>query len=329
MPKPFDAIFLVAPLTNATTLCAFIDTMRAANRMCGHETFRYRIASVDGAAVAMSNGLMLPADFDTQRATIEPHVFILASYEPSPEIGRRFMAYLRRAAVSSSHLYGIDQGGLILAAAGLLDGYSATTHWEVLPAAADRFVDVDFKEALFLTDRNRTTCAGHTAAIDLALQIVEQQGGRTLALQVMQEIIYTQRRSATEVQRLRGTGATGAVPRRLEQAINLMSSHLDTQLSIFEIARNCGVGKRQLENWFVADIAVSPANYYRRLRLGQARQLLLYSSSSILEIAETCGFSSSAVFSRAFRAEFQTTPRSYRRDFVNTLKRPISGEVNI
>src|SRR5690606_15870404 len=119
----FDALFLVAPNTNMLTLTALIDGMRAANRLGNEEFFRYRIATVDGEPTMTSNGFLVPAQHTLAEAPTAGHIFVLASYEPAPGITRQFLRYLRKAARHGPTFYGIDQGSVILAQAGLLDGH--------------------------------------------------------------------------------------------------------------------------------------------------------------------------------------------------------------
>jgi AraC family carnitine catabolism transcriptional activator len=315
-------VFLVAANTNMLTLTSLIDGMRAANRLGDSECFRYSIATTDGQAAVASNGFIVPAQHALSDAPIAPHIFVLASYEPKPQVIRQFLRFVRKAAHRGATLYGIDQGSLILAEAGLLDGHRATTHWEVLPSLQDRHPNVSFAEELFVMDGKRVTCAGHSACLDLIVQIIADHHGPALASSVMQEMIYSRRRNGQERQRTL-TGPVDGADSPLGKAVAIMSNHLDAPLPIDRIAKLSRISRRRLESLFDLHMGCSPARHYMGLRLSLARELLLYSSMRMVEISSICGFASQANFARAFAREYGTAPTAYRRNFREMLDRPI------
>ena len=320
----FDALLAVAPNTNMLEVTALVDGMRAVNRMGNAEFFRFRIATSDGHAVTASNGFPIPAELSLADAPLADHVFVLSSYELKAAMAQRFQRYLRKVKRHKPRFYGIDQGSVVLAAAGLLDGHRATTHWEVLPSLLDRFPDVSFVEELYVVDRQVATCAGHTACIDLIVHITAEHFGAAIAASAMQEMIYGRLRNGYERQRLLIAGATEMPSPSLGKAVSLMSSNLDAPLSIARIAERCRISRRQLENLSNKYLGCSPAQHYMKLRLSLARELLLYSSILMIDISNACGFASQANFSRAFVNAYGTTPSRYRRNFSETLDRPIA-----
>lgn len=318
----FDALLIVTPGINMLTLTSLVDGMRAANRMSGARLFDWRIATVDGRAIEASNGFPVPADLALAAAPLSPNVFVLGSYEPPSAIARPIVRFLRRAARHGCSLAGIDQGTPILAAAGLLDGYRATTHWEVIPPLSERYPKVEFVEQIFVIDRDRVTCAGHTTCIDLLLHMMVTLHGRSLALAVAREMIHGRLRSGQERQRLLDPGLIGTSSRHLDRAIALMRDHLAEPVRIERIASMVGLSLRQLESQFRSRLKSTPLRYYLSLRLSLARELLLYSSMRIGEVSSACGFSSQAGFTRAFQREFGVTPTGYRQNFRRSLDRP-------
>lgn len=320
----FEALLVTAPNTNMMTITSLVDGMRAANRMSSAELFRYQVASWDGNTVEASNGFMIPADHAVAAAPVVDNIFVLASYEPDPEVGRLFITYLRKAKRHSATFYGIDQGSVLLAAAGLLDGRRATTHWEVLASLPDRFPNVMFVEELFVRDGARITCAGHTACVDLIANVIEDRYGTALASAAMQEMIYGRLRNGRERQRVLDDRLIGVSAPRLAKAVAIMKENIDTPLSVAQLAERSAISRRQLEAGFRKYLHCSPARYYSYLRLSLARQLLLYSELRIVDISSACGFISQANFSRAFHHEYGTSPSTYRRRFHDTLDRPIA-----
>lgn len=317
-----EFLLVVAPRTSMTGLALFIDCLRAVNRISGSELFRWTIATVEGRTVEASNGFPIPPNCSLAEAKPCSRVVVFASYEPSGEEEQLLAIFLRRAARFGSELIAIDQASVLFAKLGLLDGYRATSHWEVLPSLAERFPDVTFSADVFVCDRNRTTCAGHTACLDLALHLTESLFGKALAMGAASELIYDRMRSASQPQRELEPSLRVSLSAPVGRAIALMTANLAEPRSIAAIAAASGLSTRQLECHFQTYLKVSPQRYYLLLRLAHARKLLLYSSMRIGEVSMACGFSSQGSLTRAFNGEYAATPTAYRRRYLDSQDRP-------
>lgn len=317
-----EALFLVAPRTNLLELSAFIEGMRAANRMSGVDLFTWSIATIDGEGATASNGFIIPADKKISTVAGAEHLFVIASYEPPAAVTQEILRVVRKAERSGATLYGINLGSAIFAAAGLLEGRQATTHWEVLSSLAERYNKVRFVDSLFTTDGKIVTCAGVTASIDLILHIIEKNFSRDLAEAVAEEMVYTFIRSGEERQRISRIRQNKNLNREIAKAIALMKQSLSEPISIELIATRTATSTRQLEKKFRSLFGCGPAKYYLDLRLSRARELLLYTSMPVGEISAACGFMSQASFSRAFTRELCSAPSKYRRHFETSLARP-------
>lgn len=324
---PFAALLVVTADTSLLGLTSLVDGMRAANRVSGARLFAWRVASLDGRPVAASNGFPIPVDETLGAAPPPRHVFVLASYEQPPASARPLARYLRAAARRGCTLVGIDQGSLLLAAAGLLDGYRATSHWEAVPSLAERFPRVEFVEELFVVDRDRLTCAGHAACLDLILHLVEAEHGRALAVAAARELVHAPPRPGGRPQRCFERGDERGVSEPLRRAVAFMQANLAEPARSRQVAAAAGLSERQLDARFRAELRASPMRYYLRLRLALARKLLLYSSMRMSEIACACGFASQANFTRTFGKEFRVTPTGYRRNYLASQDRPYVFEV--
>lgn len=318
----YELLLIVTPQTSLTGLTLFIDGLRAVNRVSGAVLFKWQIATLNGEPVAASNGLPIVADCAIYDAPTLPHVAVFASYELSEVKVQPLASFIRRAARHGSKLLGIDQGAVFLAQLGLLNGFRATAHWEVIPSLTERFPKVSFVDELFVRDRNRLTCAGHTACLDFALDIAEQAHGKALALAAASELIYDRIRPGTQSQRMFETSSKSVMSGPLARATGLMAEHIGDPLPIRRIAVSAGISMRQLECHFQTYLKVSPQRYCLLLRLSHARKLLLYSSMKIGAISAACGFASQGSFTRAFSTEFHVTPTSYRRRFLDSQDRP-------
>jgi transcriptional regulator GlxA family with amidase domain len=227
------------------------------------------------------------------------------------------LKWLRAQASRVRRLGSICTGALVLGAAGLLAGRAATTHW----AYCDRLsrqcptarVDAD---ALYLRDGNVYTSAGVTAGMDMALGMVEEDWGRTVALAVAQELVMFFRRPGGQSQFSRLLQAQQADDSlgRLEVWV---LEHLDERgLSVERLADRAGLSARHFARRFHDRFGTTPAAYVRRARVERARKRLEDGATRMKQVARQCGFPDEQAMSRAFRDALGITPFEYRRRFV-------------
>jgi len=284
--------------------------LRVANRF-GGALYSWRILSLDGNPVQASNGMSLIADATLETATNQ-RLVICASFEPQRQYGPRVRNLLRRLARNVADLGAMDTGSFFLAWSGLLDGYRATTHWESLDSFREEFPRIEVTQHLFEMDRNRFTCAGGTAALDMMLHIIRLEHGQDLAAAISEQFIHAPIRGAEEAQRMTPPAREGVTHPQLARALTLMESRLEDPAPIAEIAEAAELSARQLERLFRTRFKRSPARYYLDLRLQRAKALLQYSELSVTDIAIACGFSALAHFSRSYRAWSGKAPSEER-----------------
>ena len=165
---------------------------------------------------------------------------------------------------------------------------------------------------MFEVDRNRFTCSGGTAALDMMLNMISQQHGHELAASVSEQFIHERIRDRHDHQRMALTARLGVRHPKLIQVIQLMEQNLEEPLSRQELAEAAGLSSRQMERLFAKYLHRSPARYYVELRLNRARLLLLQTNMSVIDIALACGFVSASHFSKCYRDFFGKTPRRER-----------------
>lgn len=213
-------------------------------------------------------------------------------------------------------LGGIDTGSVVLAEAGLLQGYRATLHWEAIEAFKESYPQLDVTQELFEIDRRRITCAGGTASIDLMLDLIGQAHGADLAIQVSEQFVLGRIRPRKDHQRMEIASRYGIRNKKLVHVIGEMEAHSEPPLSTLALAESINVTRRQLERLFRLHLNDTPSNFYLRLRLEKARQLLRQTDLSVLEVSIACGFESPSYFTRSYRARFERCPREDRRKVV-------------
>jgi AraC family carnitine catabolism transcriptional activator len=311
MPQPTG--FLLLPGFTLLALASAIEPLRIANRYAP-VPYDWRLLSLDGAAVPDRNGMPVQVAGALAEAGALGTLVVVADLAPGTAQLRRLLPQLRARARAGIVLGALDTAPLLLAQAGLLDGHRATAHWEVLPVFRERYPQVEVTDNLVEVDRQRFTCAGGTAVLDLMLADVEVRIGRQLALRVSEHCLAGRPpRPAGAPQRLLPSGTAKAARRRVQQAIALLEPELEQPRSLDEVARETGMSERQLRRVFARELGVGPRHFQRQLRLEHAHQLLVLGNVSVAEAAVAAGFRSRSAFSRAYRARFGHAPRVDRR----------------
>ena len=242
-----------------------------------------------------------------------PNVFVISGNDPKMIAQPGLLKWLRQLATNGSCLGALGSGSIHLAQAGLLDGYRATIHWEFLESFRESFRNVEITNQIFEIDRNRITCAGGAAVVDLALHLIQAHFGTPLAMAVSDSFVLDRVRHSTHPQpridrHLRVWHPVLAV------AIQLMENNLEEPLPMPDICEATGITGRQLQRLFKNYLGVSPRQYYIRARLNLAQRLLIQSDLRITEVAIACGYGSLAQFSRSYRDQFGSSPSSDRRN---------------
>lgn len=307
MQNPQPDIFSMLLFDGFSNLCLAnaVEPLRAANSLSRRPLYRWNFLSLGAAPVQSSSGLPV----QTETLSTQAHgsyLFVMPSYGhrtlATPATSRR----LRSAAGRFEALVGLDTGSYLLAQAGLLDGYKATCHWDVLNALAETFPDVTVTEDRFLIDRDRASCGEATTTLDLMLELIERRHGAALSLEVAALFMYGERDPRMDPQRLMPTN------RSVKAAAALMRRHVEDPLSIVEVARALNLSRRTLELVCRQHANASPAQIYRSIRLAEARRLLEQTRASVAEIALRAGYRDVTSMARAFKAEYGITPSAAR-----------------
>jgi transcriptional regulator GlxA family with amidase domain len=292
-------------------LAATVEPLRAANRVAAQPLYRWRVLSRDGAAASTTSGIMVGVDGAFAPEVVRDALFVIGSFS-ARATDRRLSAELRRAARHCPALGGIEAGSWVLARAGLLDGFSATTHWEDLEDFAAAFPKIDVRGDRFVRDRTRWTAGGAAPALDMMLTMIRAEHGLPLALNVASVFIYDQHQAASAPQPVVSLGRLAVGDPVLVRAIEVMQTHLEEPVALSTVADHAGVLLRTLQARFRAQLGQSPHAYYLDLRLSAAKRMLEQSSAGVAEVATAHGFGSASAFARAFRQRFGMSPLAAR-----------------
>lgn len=323
--KDIASIRRVGFLTlNEFTMMAFssaIEVMRMANHLAESDVYAWKVITLDGRPVTSSCGLT-PGPVTTYEAAGPlDAVFVCGGTNVTKYADERTTSLLRRMARDGIFLGGLCTGTYALVRAGLLDGYAGTIHWENMASLREQHARVEFMEELFVIDRDRITCSGGIAPLDLMLTIVRARLGKTLVAEISNQFILDRIRDSDDRQYIPLAARIGSNHATLQKVAELMEANFEEPLSAVEIAGLAGLSVRQVQRMFHEMLSTTPTKYYLRLRLQRARGLLTQSSLPIIQIAIACGFRSAGHFSKTYRSMYGRSPRSERQRSLSTSKR--------
>ncbi|UWQ94104.1 GlxA family transcriptional regulator [Rhodobacteraceae bacterium M385] len=314
--------FIFVLLDQFTMLCfaSAVEALRIANRMSGQELYEWTLAGEGGEYAQCSAGIWFRLDSDLDELSRDDVVLLCGGIDVAGATTKRLLSWIRREARKGPVIGGLCTAGYTLAKAGLLDGKRATTHWENQDSFAEEFEDVTLTKSVFVVDGNRITTAGGTASIDLMLKLIAEDHGEDLANLVADQLIYTSIRTDQDTQRLSIPTRIGVRHPKLGQVIRMMEQNIEDPISPAQLAMDVGMSTRQLERLFRRYLNRSPKRYYMELRLGKARNLLMQTDMSVINVALACGFASPSHFSKCYRAHYDTTPYRERGSHAARVK---------
>lgn len=298
---------------------AAIEPLRAANQLfVGPAPYYIRHIAIDGTYATSSSGAQIPASAAIGEALEYELVIVVAGGNPVGFQHPKLFSWLRRLDRHGVALGGVSGGPVVLASAGLLHGRRMTLHWEHIPALAERDPSLLIEKALYVFDRDRVTCAGGMAAIDMMHRMISLHRGQDLARKVSDWFLHTEIRVAGGPQRSGLVDRYNTTNATVLSALEVMETHIADPISLAQVAAVSGSSPRHLVRLFLASISCSPMRFYLRLRLEKARSLLVGSALSLTDVALSSGFASSAHFSRAFVKEYGAPPSHFRRRMLST-----------
>lgn len=302
--------FVFVLLENFTLLCfaAAIESLRIANRMSGQTLYTWTIMAEGGDVARCSAGTMFKPDSDLEETNRDDTILVCGGIDVANATTKRLIGWLRREARRGPVIGGLCTAGYTLARTGLLDGKKATIHWENQDSFVEEFEDVTLTKSVFVVDGRRITTAGGTSSIDLMLKLIADDHGETLAGAVADQLIYTSIRTDQDTQRLSVPTRIGVRHPKLSTVIQMMESNIEEPISPSLLARDVSMSTRQLERLFRRYLNRSPKRYYMELRLQKARNLLMQTDMSVINVALACGFASPSHFSKCYRSQYNTTP---------------------
>jgi transcriptional regulator GlxA family with amidase domain len=273
------------------------------------------VTSSDDAVVSSSSGLAVAGarHYRGLRGAVDTLLVPGGDGAEDLRCDARFLAWLARMAPTVRRVGSICTGTFVLAAAGILDGRRATTHWGWCERLAREYpaVQVD-RDPIFVQDGNVFTSAGITAGIDLALALVEKDQGRSRAKTIARELVMYARRQGGQSQFSEFLPSGSETRRSIESLQLWITGNLRRDLSVAALASRCAMSPRHFARVFAAETGITPARFVERMRVMAARELLEDSSLGLKRVAERCGFGGVDSMRRSFLRTLAVTPSRYR-----------------
>ncbi|WP_264213574.1 GlxA family transcriptional regulator [Leisingera thetidis] len=317
-PKRF--VFVLLDKFTMLSFASAVECLRIANRMNGADTYSWTLIGEGGENVTCSAGTTFHLDDDLVELRRDDVVMLCSGIDVQEATTKKLLAWLRREARKGLTVGGLCTASYTLAKAGLLDGKRATIHWENADSFAEEFDEVDLTKSVFVIDGNRVSTAGGTSSIDLMLKLIANDHGEELANAVADQLIYSSIRTDQDTQRLSIPTRIGVRHPKLSMVIQMMEANIEEPISPSVLAQDVGMSTRQLERLFRRYLNRSPKRYYMELRLQKARNLLMQTDMSVINVALACGFASPSHFSKCYRAHYDTTPYRERGSKAATYK---------
>lgn len=283
----------------------------------GPPAYAVEIATVAGGVIRTASGAQILAHSALEGLAPCVDTVLVAGGDPREAMrDARLLRWLRAATPEVRRMGAVCTGAFVLAAAGLLAGHRAATHWRAAAALARQFpgVEVD-ADAIFVRSGKIYTSAGTTASIDLALSLVEEDHGYEVALEVARGMVVFLKRPGGQSQFSRPLLAQTAATGPLQGVIEWALRHLDADLRVEVLAAKAGMSPRNFARAFTRTLQTTPAKFVEAARLEQARSCLEGGRASIKQVARGCGFGTDERMRRAFQRALQVTPEEYRRRF--------------
>ena len=310
---PYRVGFLLLDGFALMSYSSAIEPLRAANLLSDAPLYSIRNLPGHSASAVSSSGALVRADtFIGERVDFDL-LIVVAGGDPVSVEHPRLFEWLRLLAGRGVMIGGVSGGPVILAKAGLMQQRRMTVHWEHAQALSLVSPQVVIERTLYVMDRDRMTCAGGTAALDMMHAFISKQHGADFARKVSDWFLHTDIRPSEGPQRSGLAERYKVNDRIVLMAIELMENHIADPLELDQLARIVGVSARQLNRLFAEKLNVSTVRFYRSLRLEKARELLQQTTLNLAEISSATGFANSAHFSRRFSVQYKRPPSTFRR----------------
>ncbi|WP_313128362.1 transcriptional regulator FtrA [Pseudescherichia vulneris] len=281
----------------------------------GENWYRFAVASVEEGELRATGGIRLVADGGLGLLAQADTIIIPGWRGAECPVPEALCQALREANARGCRIMSICSGVFVLAAAGLLNGKRATTHWRYTPLLRERYPAIEvLDDALYYHEGSVLTSAGSAAGIDLCLHLVRLDYGTDVANNVARRLVVQPHRDGSQSQQIARPVARSRESQRLGQVFDYLHRQLAATHSVASLAKLAGMSPRTFLRRFDEATGTTPARWILQERLARARTLLANADLSMEEVAALAGFATAASLRHHFRQRFALSPRDYRKN---------------
>jgi transcriptional regulator GlxA family with amidase domain len=289
-----------------------VEPLRVANMLARQTLYKIMNITTQNRVIPSSGSALIEADAQIEDQPALDLLLVIGGRNPTAFADVRVLNWISGMAQLCPMLGGVSGGSVILAKAGVMTGRRMTVHWEYAETLAEISPNLALEQTLFVIDRNRVTCAGGTAPMDMMHALIGQDHGMRFAQLVSDWFLHTDIRPSGGHLRGGMVDRIGTTNATVLDAVKAMEIHVADPLTLLKIASVTGVSGRQLNRLFSDKLGQSTMGYYRVMRLEKAKNLLINSSLPLTEIALATGFYNSSHFSTTYRNHFGEAPSKSR-----------------
>lgn len=303
--------FLLLDSYSVFEVAAVTECFNLANRMDGQIRYIWQTMSVDGTCPSSSSGMSIDVDSDLINLSKKDTVVIFGGCNLSSIENTRLINWIRRQIRFGVTFGAVNSGSFSLGKAGTASGLKVAVHWNFRNVLREMFPDLDVSNSIIHVEENHFTCAGGAVVLEMTLQLIERDFGKSVSNWVADQMILGVPRTEDRNQLQFQNASIGKRNLKVAEAIEVMRDNLEIPLSTSDLASQVGITCRQLERLFARHVGTSPKSYYVKLRAEHARLLLLHTDQKVFEVAISCGFATSAHFSKIYKKHFGIAPSSH------------------
>ncbi|WP_137389458.1 GlxA family transcriptional regulator [Rhodoligotrophos defluvii] len=318
----YKIAFLLLPEYQLLGVVSALETLRVANSLYPQPRFEAILVHDTSAMVASSSGIPLQAHCHIRDLREFDALIVCSSFKHDKYENGETQNLIRRFARHGKAIGSVESGVYHIAKAGVLNGYTATAHFNNLPLFAQLFPEVKFVKKVYTWCDKRMTCAGGSACIDMMLHLVTATLGNAVAARVANIIIHPYRRDLWAPLDDIFTSAYNGLPSTVREACRIMEDAIQEPLKVEDIAAQLGVSRRHLDRMFCHSLKCSTSDYYRMIRLSRARKLVKATKIDLSTISTRCGFYSYSHFLQRYREAYGVSPTEDRFSHTITPTEP-------
>jgi transcriptional regulator GlxA family with amidase domain len=319
--KPKRVVLLAMPGVQLLDVSGPMDVFAEANVQAGWPVYDLRIIASEPGEIRSSSGVrLIPDGVARGKEKMPIHTLLVAGspHAANEPFGDAALRWLKAHAPHTRRFGSVCTGAFLLAAAGLIDRKRVTTHWAVAEKLAHAYPDVIVDaDAIHVRDGRLRTSAGVTAGMDLALALVEEDLGHTVAKQVASQLVMFFRRPGGQTQFSRGGELEVAGRSSLQELQRWVIANPEKDHSVTALAARLRMSPRHFARIFRNEMGTTPGVWVETIRLAAAREMLEGEHGAPKQVAAQCGFADVDSFRRAFSRVFGISPAQYRKSHAH------------